>query len=40
MLERGSAFHRVDTHGGYMEIDTQQDLASAEQWWRESTPDA
>jgi L-glutamine-phosphate cytidylyltransferase len=39
MLERGSAFHRVDTHGGYMEIDTQQDLASAEQWWRESTPD-
>jgi choline kinase len=39
MLERGSAFHRVDTHGGYMEIDTQQDLASAETWWRESTPD-
>ncbi|HEY6462084.1 MAG TPA: phosphocholine cytidylyltransferase family protein [Polyangiaceae bacterium] len=39
MLEGGSAFHRVDTHGGYMEIDTQQDLASAEQWWRESTPE-
>jgi choline kinase len=39
MLERGSAFHRVDTHGGYMEIDTQQDLASAEQWWRESKPE-
>lgn len=39
MIERGSAFHRVDTHGGYMEIDTQQDLASAETWWRESTPE-
>ena len=39
MLERGSAFHRVDTNGGYMEIDTQQDLASAETWWRESPPD-
>ncbi|HEX3769254.1 MAG TPA: phosphocholine cytidylyltransferase family protein [Polyangiaceae bacterium] len=39
MLERGSAFHRVDTHGGYMEIDTREDLASAEKWWRESTPE-
>jgi L-glutamine-phosphate cytidylyltransferase len=39
MIERGSTFHRVDTHGGYMEIDTQQDLASAEKWWRESTPE-
>jgi L-glutamine-phosphate cytidylyltransferase len=39
MIEHGSAFHRVDTHGGYMEIDTQQDLASAETWWRESTPE-
>jgi hypothetical protein len=39
MLERGSAFHRVDTNGGYMEIDTQQDLASAETWWRESPAD-
>jgi choline kinase len=39
MIERGSAFHRVDTHGGYMEIDTVQDLASAERWWRESTPE-
>ncbi len=36
MLERGSAFHRVDTHGGYMEIDTREDLACAEKWWRES----
>ena len=24
MIERGSAFHRVDTHGGYMEIDTRR----------------
>jgi len=39
MIERGSSFHRVDTHGGYMEIDTRQDLASAETWWRESTPE-
>lgn len=39
MLEGGSAFHRVDTHGGYMEIDTQQDLASAAQWWAESAPE-
>jgi choline kinase len=40
MLEGGSAFHRVDTHGGYMEIDTREDLACAERWWRESTPEA
>jgi len=39
MIEHGSAFHRVDTNGGYMEIDTQQDLASAERWWRESAPE-
>ncbi len=39
MLEGGSAFHRVDTHGGYMEIDTEQDLASAAQWWAESAPE-
>jgi choline kinase len=39
MLEQGSSFHRVDTHGGYMEIDTRQDLASAETWWRESAPE-
>jgi choline kinase len=38
MLERGSTFHRVDTHGGYMEIDTGEDLACAEKWWRESAP--
>ena len=39
MLEEGSAFHRVDTHGGYMEIDTREDLATAEKWWRESAPE-
>ncbi len=39
MIERGSAFHRVDTHGGYMEIDTVEDLACAAKWWRESTPE-
>jgi choline kinase len=39
MLEAGSAFHRVDTHGGYMEIDTREDLACAEKWWRESAPE-
>ncbi len=32
-LEAGEAIHRVDTHGGYMEIDTEQDLALAERWW-------
>jgi L-glutamine-phosphate cytidylyltransferase len=39
MLEQGSAFHRIDTFGGYMEIDTQEDLACAEKWWRESSPE-
>lgn len=39
MIEAGSAFHRVDTHGGYMEIDTREDLASAAKWWRESVPE-
>jgi len=38
MIESGSSFHRVDTHGGYMEIDTGEDLACAEKWWRESAP--
>jgi choline kinase len=33
MIEGGSAFHRVDTHGGYMEIDTLEDLERAETWW-------
>jgi choline kinase len=39
MIEQGSSFHRVDTHGGYMEIDTQQDLASAQKWWTDSAPE-
>jgi choline kinase len=39
MIEGGSTFHKVDTHGGYMEIDTGEDLACAEKWWRESTPE-
>lgn len=29
----GSSFHRVDTHGGYMELDTLQDLEFAKSWW-------
>jgi L-glutamine-phosphate cytidylyltransferase len=33
MIEKGSAFHRVDTHGGYMEIDTLQDESFAASWW-------
>ena len=33
MIEKGSTFHRVDTHGGYMEIDTLQDESFAESWW-------
>ena len=39
MIEQGSVFHRVDTHGGYMEIDTGEDLVCAEKWWRESAPE-
>ncbi|MCC6551634.1 MAG: phosphocholine cytidylyltransferase family protein [Polyangiaceae bacterium] len=34
MLEGGAAMHRVDTHGGYMEIDTLEDASLAEGWWR------
>jgi L-glutamine-phosphate cytidylyltransferase len=33
MIEGGSAFHRVNTHGGYMEIDTLEDLSMAQTWW-------
>jgi choline kinase len=39
MLEKGSDFRRVDTRGGYMEIDTREDLACADKWWRESPPE-
>jgi L-glutamine-phosphate cytidylyltransferase len=38
MLERGEAMHRVDTHGGYMEIDTLEDASLAEAWWRGARP--
>ena len=34
MLEAGTEMHRVDTRGGYMEIDTREDLGLAEQWWK------
>jgi choline kinase len=34
MIERGAAFHRVDTPGGYMELDTLEDLSLAESWWQ------
>lgn len=33
MLENDVAMHRVDTPGGYMELDTLEDLAAAPQWW-------
>ena len=35
MLENGAVMHRENTAGGYMEIDTLEDLSHAEQWWRE-----
>jgi choline kinase len=33
MLEAGALMRRENTAGGYMEIDTRQDLAMAERWW-------
>lgn len=33
MLENGSQMYREDTRGGYMEIDTEQDLEMASEWW-------
>jgi len=33
MIEQGSTFHRADTHGGYMEIDTVEDHDLAPSWW-------
>jgi choline kinase len=33
MLEAGTPMHRVDTDGGYLEIDTLEDLAHAPSWW-------
>jgi choline kinase len=37
MIEKSSAFYRVDTHGGYMEIDTLEDRGLAESWWKGSS---
>lgn len=34
MLEEGAVMHRADTPGGYMELDTLEDLEHAEAWWR------
>jgi choline kinase len=36
MIEQGEVMHRIDTDGGYMEIDTLEDAALAESWWRGS----
>ena len=33
MIEKGAELERVDTHGGYMELDTLQDLEFAKSWW-------
>ena len=33
MLESGASMHRENTAGGYMEIDTGQDLSMAQGWW-------
>jgi L-glutamine-phosphate cytidylyltransferase len=33
MIEKGADFRRVDTHGGYMELDTLEDLRLAPTWW-------
>ncbi len=35
MLESGTPMFRENTAGGYMEIDTGQDLEFSERWWRE-----
>ena len=34
MLERGEPMHRVNTDGGYMEIDTLEDAELSESWWQ------
>ncbi|HLV68795.1 MAG TPA: phosphocholine cytidylyltransferase family protein [Polyangiaceae bacterium] len=34
LLESGTPMFREDTPGGYMEIDTLEDLELAESWWR------
>jgi hypothetical protein len=36
MIEEGVAFHMVTTEGGYMEVDTEEDYALANQIWPQS----
>ena len=36
MLERGTPIHGVALPGGYMEIDTLEDVEHADKWWRET----
>lgn len=38
MLEGGAQMHCVGTDGGYMEIDTLEDAALSEEWWRAGEP--
>jgi choline kinase len=33
MIERGERFTHIDTHGGYIEVDTQQDFEYARRYW-------
>ena len=33
MLEQGEPFFMIETHGGYMEVDTEEDFALANQHW-------
>jgi choline kinase len=34
MLEEGAPMYREDTPGGYMELDTLEDLEFSEEWWQ------
>jgi choline kinase len=38
MILAGEEMHRVNTHGGYMEIDTVEDASLAEAWWKGGSP--
>jgi choline kinase len=38
MILAGEEMHRVNTHGGYMEIDTVEDASLAEDWWKGGSP--
>ena len=33
MIEQGERFAHIDTPGGYIEVDTQQDFEYAKQYW-------